>query len=129
MKLDSVMIWVPDVPATVAFYEKAFGMAVRMMDESSQYAQMETGAAALAFADERAAPTSGVTVRPNRPDLPAAAIQIALVADDVRAAWQRAIDAGGEEVAAPVEKPWGQLLGYVRDPNGVLVEIGSPQEW
>jgi lactoylglutathione lyase len=29
------------------------------------------------------------------------------------------------QVAEPKTKPWGQTVAYVRDPDGVLVEIGS----
>jgi lactoylglutathione lyase len=28
-------------------------------------------------------------------------------------------------VAEPKTKPWGQIVAYVRDRDGVLVEIGS----
>lgn len=62
MRLDGVMIWVQDVPATTAFYEKAFGLSVQMMDESKQFAMMSTGETTLQFADERAAVGTGVSV-------------------------------------------------------------------
>src|SRR5215472_6973224 len=52
MKLGYVIIYVPDVAATVAFYERAFGVTRRFAHESGQYAEMETGATALAFAAE-----------------------------------------------------------------------------
>jgi lactoylglutathione lyase len=33
--------------------------------------------------------------------------------------------AGASAVKSPETKPWGQIVGYVRDPNGFLVEICS----
>jgi lactoylglutathione lyase len=39
---------------------------------------------------------------------------------------QRAVAAGAQLVREPVEKPWGQTVAYVRDPNGTLVELGEP---
>jgi lactoylglutathione lyase len=45
--------FVRDVPATIAFYEKAFGVGLRYMHPSSGYAELETGAAILAFVSER----------------------------------------------------------------------------
>src|SRR5829696_8630409 len=45
--------------------------------------------------------------------------------EDVRAAYSSALAAGSMEVAEPRTKPWGQTVAYVRDPDGVLVEIGD----
>ena len=129
MKLDGVMIWVPDVPATAAFCKKAFGLTVQMMDDSKQFVMMDTGGTTLQFADERAAAATGVSVRANRPDEQAAASQLAFVADDVHAAYDRAVAAGAVAEVAPVQKPWGQTLGYLRDLNGCLVELSSPAAW
>ncbi|MCA1731280.1 MAG: VOC family protein, partial [Actinobacteria bacterium] len=36
-----------------------------------------------------------------------------------------AMEAGATGVAEPKIKPWEQTVAYVRDPNGVLVEIGD----
>ena len=52
MRLGYVIIYVPDLEETVAFYEKAFGVSRRFIHESG-YAEMETGATALAFATEK----------------------------------------------------------------------------
>jgi uncharacterized glyoxalase superfamily protein PhnB len=65
-------------------------------------------------------------VRPNRPDEVAAGIELALVSDDVATAYAVAIAAGAVGVREPEEKPWGQTVAYVRDPDGVLVELCSP---
>jgi predicted enzyme related to lactoylglutathione lyase len=122
------MLYVPDVAATVSFYERAFGMTLRFMDETQQYAQMETGTVALAFAAESAGQdNSGLTLRPNRLDQEAAAIQIAFVTEEIQEAFDHVVAAGGEVVKPPTQKPWGQKLGCVRDNNGVLIEIGTPQ--
>ena len=37
-----------------------------------------------------------------------------------------ALAAGATAVRAPAKKPWGQIVSYVRDNNGFLVEICSP---
>lgn len=46
--------------------------------------------------------------------------------DDVAGAHARAIAAGASELSAPVSKPWGQVVSYVRCPDGTLVELCSP---
>lgn len=126
MKLGYVIHYVPDVAATVAFYEAAFGLQRRFADESGTYAELETGATALAFAAEEMVAEQGATFRRLRPGEPPPAIEIGLVAADVRAAYTRAVAAGAVPLLPPREKPWGQLVGYVRDLNGALVEICSP---
>lgn len=123
---DGVMVWVPDVRRTTDFWERAFGVRPRWVRDEGDYAQLETGATTLQFADESAAPTTGVVVTPNRPDQPAAGVQVTLAVPDVSTAYGTAVAAGARPVAAPVIKPWGQSVAYVRDLDGLLVELSSP---
>jgi lactoylglutathione lyase len=53
-------------------------------------------------------------------------VEIVLVFDDPATAFARAVENGATPLAEPTEKPWGQVVGYVRDPFGTLVEIASP---
>ncbi|MGH1343913.1 MAG: VOC family protein [Nannocystales bacterium] len=122
MQLSYVIIYVPDVTKAVSFYEGAFGLTQRMIHDSGQYAEMETGSTALAFASE-ADVTTCHTFRPNRADEKAAAVEVAFVTEDVQAAFDRAVDHGAHPEVAPVAKPWGQTIAYVRDLNGFLVEL------
>ena len=124
-KLGYLILYVPKVLDTVAFYERAFGLARRFVHESEQYAEMETGATALAFADEGEMLAQG-TIEPNRAERKAAGAEVALVVTNVRAAFEAAIAAGAIAVVEPTAKPWGQTVSYVRDLNGFLVELCSP---
>ncbi len=63
--------------------------------------------------------------RENNPAEPPAGVEIAFVAEDVGAAFRSALEAGATKAGEPKTKPWGQTVAYVRDPDGVLVEIGS----
>jgi lactoylglutathione lyase len=126
VKLGYVILYVPDVPATIAFYERAFGLQRRFVHESGQYAELETGGTALAFASEGMAKQNGLTVRFHRPKEDAAAVEVALVTPDVEAAFERAVKAGAQAAQPPKQKPWGQTVAYVRDLDGVLVELCSP---
>ena len=47
-----VILYVPDVPASVSFWEKAFGLSRRFIHESNQYAELESGSTTLAFSAE-----------------------------------------------------------------------------
>ena len=126
MKLGYVILYVLDVPRSAAFYGRAFGVETRFLHESNQYAELETGATALAFVSESQAESNGVTFRKTRPDKEAPSAEIALVTDDVGEAYTRALQAGATSVAGPMSKPWGQVVAYVRDGDGYLVELCSP---
>lgn len=126
MKFGYTIIYVANVPETVAFYEVAFGLHRRFIHESNLYAEMETGETALAFAGNEAAEMGGLAVTPNSPEGIAAGWEICLVTDDVEEAYDKAIKNGCSPITSPVRKPWGQIVSYVRDLNGCLVEIASP---
>ncbi len=126
MNFGYAIVYVPDVPAAVAFYETAFGLTRRFIHESNLYAELETGATTLAFAGEPLAEMNGLSIRPNRKGDLAAGYEIALVSDDPNAAYTSALKAGASAVTPPTVKPWGQTVAYVRDLNGSIVEICSP---
>jgi len=121
---------VADVPTTVGFYEKAFGLALHYMHPSRGYAELNSGAAVLAFlSEEFVVQTSllgGLAVYPNRPDAPTLGAHVALWSDDIEGDWRRAIEAGALVVTPLSAKPWGQISGYLRDGDGIMVELCTP---
>lgn len=52
MKFGYTIVYVPDVKASVEFFERAFGLKTRFVHESG-YAEMDTGETALAFASHQ----------------------------------------------------------------------------
>lgn len=126
-KLGWIIIYVPDVEEAVAFYERAFGLARTFVDPSGQFGQLDTGTTALAFAsDELGASNVPQGVRRPASHEPTAGMELALVFDDVPAAFAHAVDQGCTPLAEPQAKPHGQTVGYVRDPWSTLIEIASP---
>lgn len=127
MKFGYTIIYVPDVAASLNFFEQAFGFSRRFLDESGTYGELETGATTLAFADHTLAqinlPSGHVAAHES--ELPLG-IEIGFVTDDVESAHAFALGAGAREVAAPKAKPWGQVVSYVRCPDGTLVELCTP---
>lgn len=126
MKFMHPTVFVKDVPQAIAFYEQAFGLKRRFLHESGQFAELETGGTALHFA-------ASAAVKANLPqgfqsnsltDLPAG-IELCFETDDVAAAFAIAVVAGATPYAEPQVRPWGQTVAYVRDLDGVLVEIGN----
>jgi catechol 2,3-dioxygenase-like lactoylglutathione lyase family enzyme len=122
MKLGYVILYVPDVAGTVTFYEKAFGVTRRFVHESGTYAEIETGATALGFASEEMVASSHA-FRRNRPQDEAAGAEVGFITGDVPASYRRAVAAGATPLVEPTTKPWGQVVSYVRDLNGFIVEI------
>lgn len=127
MKFGYTILYVKDVPRSVAFYEDAFGLGRRFVHEAGMYAEMDTGATTLAFAANGLAKSNlPCGFEENRPSQPPAGFEIALVTDDVAAAYERALAAGATAVTAPTAKPWGQIVAFVRDKDGIVIELCSP---
>lgn len=127
MRLGYVIIYVKDIEETVKFYEKAFALKRRFIHDSGAYAEMDTGSTTLAFADEKFVKES-FPFRSNRRSEEAPGIEISLVTDHVERDFNQAVKAGATPIVKPTAKPWGQLVSYVKDNNGCLVEICSPIE-
>jgi uncharacterized glyoxalase superfamily protein PhnB len=127
MKFGYAILYVNNVAETMAFYERAFGLARGMAVPTGDYGEMVTGETKLAFAQIDFAKTlTSVPIEITTPGKSAPPVEIALVTDQVAAAFEKAVAAGAVAVKSPEKKPWGQLVGYVRDNNGFLVEICSP---
>lgn len=126
MKFGYSIIYVENVVATIKFYEKAFGMTRKFIHESRTYAELDTGETTLAFAAHEAAELNDLSISPNRKDGIAAGFETCFVTDNVQAAYERAVENGASPVSKPVQKPWGQIVAYLRDLNGCLVEICTP---
>lgn len=120
MQLGYVIVYVEDVGRALDFYKQAFGLVARFTHESGMYGELDTGSTVLAFAQLGMLKMNTGLVADQRP---CNSFEIALVTSDVDAALERALAAGAEQLAAPADKPWGQRVGYVRDPFGVIVEI------
>ena len=125
MKFGYTIIYVEDVAASIGFFEKAFGFKCRFIHNSG-YGELETGDTTLAFANHQLGasnlPSGYVAAGTSSKPL---GIEVALVTESVEIVHQRAIDAGAVEVKMPTAKPWGQIVSYVRCPDGTLIELCS----
>lgn len=127
MKLGYTILYVPDVAASLAFHEKAFGLKRRFLHESGTYGELDTGATTLAFAAHELGDGNfpGGHVRADTSAQPLG-MEIGLVTDDVPGAHRQALACGARELAPPTARPWGQTVSYVRAPDGCLVELCTP---
>ena len=127
MKLGYTILYVPDVAESLAFFGKAFGLKTRFLHDSGTYGELETGTTTLSFAAHELGdanfPGGHVHASDSRQPL---GMEIALVTENVAAAHAAAIAAGATELSAPSTKPWGQVVSYLRTPDGCLVELCTP---
>lgn len=119
--------YVDDVTATVAFFEKAFDMKKRFVDDSGDYGELETGETVLAFASHELGkanlPQGYISASDSAKPL---GTEIALVTSNVEETHIAAIRNGAKELKKPEKKSWGQTVSYVRTPSGLLLELCSP---
>ncbi|NWE23383.1 VOC family protein [Pseudomonas sp. P7548] len=127
MKFAYTIIYVPDVAASLEFFEKAFGFSRRFLHESGTYGELETGATTLSFAAHELGEMNfeGGHVQAHASRQPLG-MEVGFVTEDVLAAHANALAQGAVELSAPTTKPWGQVVSYVRCPDGTLVELCTP---
>ena len=119
--------YVPDVRTTIEWFARAFGFETRMVHESGAYAELETGSTILAFAAESLGESNFPgKFRRHRPDEAPLGTEFVFTTEDVQGAVDAVVREGGTELAPPATKPWGQVVAYVRDPNGLLIELATP---
>ncbi len=127
MKFGYTIVYVPDVAASLDFFEQAFGFARRFLHESGTYGELQSGETTLSFAAHELGEMnfSGGHIAAHTSPRPLG-MEIGLVTDDVIAAHARVLAAGARELTAPTTKPWGQTVSYVRSPDGTLIELCTP---
>ncbi|NTW50483.1 MAG: VOC family protein [Chlorobiales bacterium] len=127
MKFGYTIIYVPDVAASLNFFESAFSLTRRFLHESGTYGELTTGETTLAFAShdlgEMNFPGGHVAAHTSAKPL---GFEVAFVTADVPSAHATALAAGARELAPPKEKPWGQVVSFVRCPDGTVVELCTP---
>lgn len=127
MKFAYTIVYTADVNASLEFFERAFGLPRRFLHESGTYGEVETDSGtALAFASHEVAQNNlGLAYRRASDGAPLG-MEIGLTTEDVAGAYAKAVAAGAQGLVEPVTKPWGQVVSYVRCPDGTLVELCSP---
>jgi lactoylglutathione lyase len=112
MKFRYTILYVEDVADTMAFYGSAFGFKTRMLHESGDYGELDTGATVLAFSSRRLMRELGKSPAEADPQRPV--FEVALETDDVAGAVARAVAAGASSIREPAEMPWARRLPMSR---------------
>lgn len=117
------ILYVENVEKTIEFYINAFGFTQKFITPEKDYGELETGGTTLAFASYSIAEYNGLVIDKLNQGTSLAPFEIAFVTDDIEATYQQALKAGAIAIKPPTEKPWGQIVAYVQDINGFLVEV------
>jgi lactoylglutathione lyase len=127
MRFGYTITYVADVAKSLAFFNEAFGFATRFLHDSGTYGELHSGETTIAFASDALADSNfpGGHVSAHSSPKPLG-MEMALVTDDVAAAHANALACGAQELSPPVEKPWGQVVSYLRCPDGLLIELCTP---
>ena len=127
VKFGYTIIYVSDVNETLSFFENVFDMKRRFLTEEKDYGELDTGETILAFASHKLGDSNfnGGYISGSSSEKPLGT-EIALVASDVNFIHSSALAHGATELKAPEEKPWGQVVSYVRCPSGILLELCTP---
>jgi lactoylglutathione lyase len=127
VKLGYTILYVSNVTKSIEFYESAFGFERKFITPENDYGELNTGETTISFASIALANSnlkSGF-LQSNPADKPFG-IELAFVTENVLETMEQALSAGATIIAKPIQKPWGQTVGYVRDLDGFLLEICSP---
>lgn len=129
MHLGYIIVYVADVEAALAFYERAFGIGRRFLHPSGDFGETEMEGARLAFTSHALGATAvPVAYSPLDPQASPVGVELTLIAADVDAAFAEAVAHGATPLKEPQDEPWGQRVSYVRDPFGVLVGIATAMD-
>ncbi len=126
IKFAYTILYVEDVVKTMDFYQRAFGFSEKMLAPDNTYGEVASGETTLSFAVKSLAQSNlkNGFIESDLSKLPFG-IEIGFTTDDVEGAIREAVAAGAMLIEEPKTKPWGQVVAYVRDLDGFLVEICS----
>ena len=116
------ILYITDPVKTRRFYNGLLGLPIKA--EHGSYTEFDTGSTILAFNTKE-------DVRSMIPyEIPDKTVQqsieLGFVTEDVAHVYEQIKNAGYQTVLPPTEKPWGQTVAYVLDPDGHLIELCSP---
>ena len=128
-KLSYTILYVQNVTKSIEFYEAAFGFKRKFIAPGNSYGELDTGNTTLSLASIELAKSnlkhgfieSSIKNKPF-------AIEIGITTDDVEQLYQHAIKSGAVAEMPAKNKPQGQIVAYVRDPDGFLIEICTPMD-
>jgi lactoylglutathione lyase len=124
VKLGYTILYVSNVTKSVEFYEAAFGFVRKFVTPENDYGELLTGETTISFVSEELANSNlkNGFIESSQANKPFG-IELALVTDNVQDIMEKSVQLGAIIVEQPIQKPWGQTVGYISDLDGFLLEI------
>lgn len=120
--ISAITLFVEDLPATKAFYERAFGLPVHFEDEASAVFNFGNTLINLLVVTEAPDLIGPAAVAPAGAG---ARQQFTISVDDVDATAAELQARGIELLNGPLDRPWGIRTAAFQDPAGNVWEIAK----
>lgn len=121
LKMRYVILYVGDQEKSKRFYKDILGLPVR--GEHGTYIEFETGSTILAINTRES--VKEITGLPIPEKNSSQTFELGFVVDDVKGTIEFLRKQDVQILVEPIEKPWGQVVAYVADPDGHYIEICS----
>ncbi|MDZ5474222.1 VOC family protein [Bacillus sp. 31A1R] len=123
LSMGYVILYVQDLEKTKYFYGELLGFSLR--GEYGTYIEYDTGSTILSMNTREGG--REVTNLPIPDDSrKEQTFELGFVTQEVEKVVEKLRIAGVPVLMEPREKPWGQKVAYVEDPDGHYIEICSP---
>lgn len=123
LKLGYVILYAENIEKTKHFYGELLGLKLR--NEFGTYIEYETGNTVLSFNTREDG--REITKLPIPDGISnEQTFELGFVTEQVEELVEKLRAAGVRVLLEPTEKPWGQKVAYVEDPDGHYIEICTP---
>ncbi|MFY3790459.1 VOC family protein [Ureibacillus sp. MALMAid1270] len=121
LKMRYIILYVKDHEKSKTFYHEVLGLPIR--GEHGTYIEFETGSTILSInTRESVKEITGLEI----PEIHSSqTFEIGFVVEDVKSTIEELRNQDVPVLVEPIEKPWGQVVAYVADPDGHYIEICS----
>ena len=124
IKYTYTILYVENVTKSIEFYEKSFGFSRKFVTEENDYGEIITGETTISFASKNLANSNlkNGFIESDLKNKPFG-MELGFVTENVAETIKSAKNNGGIIIEEPKQKPWGQIVAYIRDIDGFLIEI------
>ena len=124
IKYTYTILYVENVTKSIEFYEKSFGFSRKFVTEENDYGEIISGETTISFASKNLANSNlkNGFIESDLKNKPFG-IELGFVTENVAETIENAKNNGGTIIEEPKQKPWGQIVAYIRDIDGFLIEI------
>lgn len=117
-----IILYVNDSQKSITFYKDVLGLPMRAQHDT--YVEFDTGATILALnTKESVREITGLDIQEH--ERSSQTFELGFVVEDVQAVIEKLRQQHVQIIVEPVQKPWGQTVAYIADPDGHYIEICS----